>query len=154
MSSMRLVLTEEVASLGNVGDIVNVKAGYGRNYLLPQKKAMLADSKNVKAMEHAKLMADHKVRKMKVEFESIAEKMAKLTITLSHKVGEGDKLFGSVTSMEIEKALKEHGFEIDRKKILLEKPIKVLGKFTVPVKLHPEITSDLKIEVVREEVQG
>ena len=151
MSSMSLILTEDVSSLGLAGDIVNVKAGYGRNYLLPQKKAMLADSKNVKALEHAKFLAEHKVKKMKAEFEGLAEKLSAVTVTLSHKVGEGDKLFGSVTTMEIERALKEKGFEIDRKKILLEKPIKELGEFSVPVKLHPEITTALKIEVVKEE---
>ena len=149
MNTMRLILTEDVPSLGNAGEIVNVKNGFGRNFLLPQNKALIADTKSVKALEHAKFLADHKLKKLKGEVQVLAEKLSALTITLAHKVGEGDKLFGSVTTIEIEKSLKEKGFTIDRKKILLDKPIKELGEFKVPVKLHPEVTTDLKVEVVK-----
>lgn len=148
MSSMRLILTEDVQSLGYAGDIVNVKGGYGRNYLLPRNKAMIADNKNVKAMEHAKFLAEHKLKKIKAALQEIADKISGEKVTISHKVGEEGKLFGSVTSIEIEKELKEKGFDIDRRKILLEKPIKELGEFSVPIKLHQDITPELKVEVV------
>lgn len=151
MSGMKVILTEDVSSLGFAGDIVNVKGGYARNYLIPRNKALVADPRNVKAMEHAKFLAEHKLKKVKAGVEALAEKLADVTVTIAHKVGEEGKLFGSVTSMEIEKDLKEQGFEIDRRNILLDKPIKELGEFKVPVKLHPEITQEIKIEVVKEE---
>ena len=149
-SSMRVVLTEDVPSLGYTGEIVNVKGGFARNYLLPRNKAMLADSKNVKAMEHAKFIAEHKVKKLRDEFQELADKISAEKVTLTHKVGEEGKLFGSVTNLEIAKALNEKGFEIDHRKIGLEKPIKALGEFTVSVKLHKDVSADLKIEVVAE----
>ena len=150
MSSMKVILTEDVQSLGYAGEIVNVKGGYGRNYLLPRNKAMVADSKNVKAMEHAKFIAEHRVKKITGEFQGLADKMAAEKITLAHKVGEEGKLFGAVTALEIAKALSEKGFEIDHRKIGLEKPIKALGEFTVSVKLHKDVSADVKVEVVAE----
>jgi len=115
-----------------------------------RNKAMLADSKNVKALEHAKFIAEHKLKKIRGEFQGLADKVAAEKITLAHKVGEEGKLFGAVTALEIAKALNAKGFEIDHRKIGLEKPIKELGEFTVPVKLHKDISADLKIEVVAE----
>lgn len=150
MSSMRVILTEDVPSLGYAGEIVNVKNGFGRNFLLPRNKAMMADSKNVKAMEHAKFIAEHKVKKIQGEFQGLADKISAEKLTLTHKVGEEGKLFGSVTSLEIAKALNEKGFEIDHRKIVLDKPVKELGEFTVPVKLHKDISANVKIEVVAE----
>ena len=113
-------------------------------------KALMADSKNVKAMEHAQFIAEHKVKKITGEFQGLADKMSAEKITLAHKVGEEGKLFGAVTALEIAKALSEKGFEIDHRKIGLEKPIKALGEFTVPVKLHKDISANVKIEVVAE----
>lgn len=151
MSSVKVILTDDVASLGFAGDVVNVKPGYARNFLLPQKKAMMADPKNLKVMEHARFLAQHKMKKIKSEAEAVAAKMAEVSLNIAHKVGEEGKLFGSVTSIEIEKALRGEGFEVDKRNILLEKPIKELGEFAVPVKLHPEVTQDVKVAVVAEE---
>jgi len=150
MSSMRVILTEDVPSLGYAGEIVNVKSGFGRNFLFPRNKAMMADSKNVKAMEHAMFIAEHKAKKIQGEFQGLAEKMSAEKLTLAHKVGEEGKLFGSVTSLEIERALNAKGFEVDHRKIVLDKPIKELGEFTVPVKLHKDVSANVKIEVVAE----
>jgi len=146
---MRIILTEDVHHVGASGDVVNVKAGFARNFLFPQRKAMLADPRNVKAVEHAKLIAEHKMKKVKAAVEGLAEKLNNLKITVAHLVGEDDKLFGSVTTMEIEKALAAEGYEIDRKKIVLEKPIKELGEFKIPVKLHQDVTAEINLEVAK-----
>ncbi len=146
---MRIILTENVRNLGISGDLVNVKAGFARNYLLPQKKAMLADPRNIKAIEHAKLIAEHKMKKARASVEALAEKLNDLKITIAHLVGEDEKIFGSVTTMEIAKALDAEGYDIDRKKIILDKPIKELGEFKIPVKLHQEVKAEITLEVVK-----
>lgn len=150
MGNMKLILTEDVQHLGFAGDIVNVRGGYARNFLIPQKKAMLADPRNVKALEHSKLLAEHKVKKIKKGAEEIAEKLRGITITIARKVGEDEKLFGSVTSIDVENFLKAEGFEIDKRQIHLEKPLKKLGEYIVPVRLHKEVTADVKLMVVKE----
>jgi len=150
MSSMNVILKEDVPSLGSTGDIVKVKGGYARNYLIPQKKALLADSRNVKAVEHAKLLAEHALEKMKKAAGELGERLKQTTLTVVQKAGEDDKLFGSVTSMDVEHALKAEGFDIDRKKIHLEKPLKQLGDFIVPVKLHRDVTVNVTLKVVKE----
>jgi len=150
MSSMNVVLKEDVPSLGSTGDIVKVKGGYARNYLIPQNKAMLADSRNVKAVEHAKLLAEHALEKMKKSAEELGERLRQTTLTVVQKAGEDDKLFGSVTSMDIEHALKAEGFDVDRRKIHLDKPLKQLGEFIIPVKLHRDVTVNVTLKVVKE----
>jgi large subunit ribosomal protein L9 len=147
---MQVILLEDIPSLGKVGDLVKVSDGYGRNYLIPKKKAIFATEKNLKAIEHQKTMVQHRIGKMKKDVEKMAQQIEKLSCTISKPVGESGKLFGSVTSMEIEAFLKENRIDVDRKKILLEEPIKNLGMYTVPIKLHPEVTAHLKIWVVQE----
>jgi large subunit ribosomal protein L9 len=148
--SMQVILLEDDPSLGKIGDMVKVSDGYGRNYLLPRKKAILATEKSAKALEHQKCLVQHRIGKAKKDAEKMAQEIGKLSCTFAKTVGESGKLFGAVTSMEIEDYLKENGIEVDRKKILLEEPIKNLGIFNVPIKLHPEVTAQLKVWVVRE----
>ena len=147
---MQVILLEDVPSLGKVGDMVKVSDGYGRNYLLPRKKAVLATEKSLKALDHQKRLVQHRIGKAKKDAEKMAQAIGKLSCTFTKTVGESGKLFGAVTSMEIEDYLKENGIEVDRKKILLEEPIKNLGIFNVPIKLHPEVTAQLKVWVVQE----
>jgi len=147
---MQVILLEDVPSLGKAGDLLKVSGGYGRNYLIPQKKAILATEKNLKVLGHQKRLVQHRMGKVKKDAERIAEQIEGLSCTFAKPVGESGKLFGSVTSMEIESYLKENGIDVDRKKILLEEPIKNLGMFTVPIKLRPEVTAHLKVWVVQE----
>ena len=146
---MKVILAEEIPSLGTIGDVVKVADGYARNYLIPQKKAMQATSKNIKRLEHDESLAKNKLDKNKKEAESIANKIEVLSCTITKQAGEEDKLFGSVTTMDIQENLKGEGIDIDRKKIVLDEPIKKLGDFIVPIKLHQEVTADLKVCVVK-----
>ena len=147
---MQVILLEDVPSLGKAGDLVKVSDGYGRNYLVPHKKAILASEKGLKMLEHQKRQVQVRMGKMKKDFERVAQQIEGLSCTFAKTVGESGKLFGSVTSMEIENYLKENGIEVDRKKILLDEPIKSIGMFTVPIKLHSEIVAQLKVWVVQE----
>ncbi len=147
---MQVILLEDVPSLGKAGDLLKVSDGYGRNYLVPQKKAILATEKNLKALEHQKRQVQIRMGKTKKDAERVAQQIEGLSCTFAKTVGESGKLFGSVTSMEIETYLKENGVIVDRKKILLEEPIKNLGMFTVPIKLHSDVTANLKVWVVQE----
>jgi large subunit ribosomal protein L9 len=147
---MQVILLEDVPSLGKAGDQVRVSDGFGRNYLIPKKKALLATEKSLKALEHQKRQVQQRMGKAKKDVERIVQQIETLSCTFAKPVGESGKLFGSVTSMEIEGYLKENGIEVDRKKILLEEPIKNLGMFNVPIKLHPEVTAHLKVWVVQE----
>jgi large subunit ribosomal protein L9 len=147
---MKIILLENVPSLGKAGDLVKVSAGYGRNYLIPQEKAILATEKSLKVVEHKKRQVQQRMEKTKKDSEKMGQRIEKLSCTFAKTVGESGKLFGSVTSMDIETYLKENGIEVDRKKIILEEPIKNLGMFTVPIKLNPEVTAHLKVWVVQE----
>ena len=147
---MKVILLENVPSLGKAGDLLKVADGYGRNYLIPQKKAMVATEKSVKVMEHQKRLVQQRMEKAKKDAEKLGRKIENLSCTFVKTVGESGKLFGSVTSMDVENYLKENGIEVDRKKIALEEPIKNLGMFTVLIKLHPEVTTHLKVWVVQE----
>ncbi len=144
---MQVILLEDIPSLGKMGDMVKVSDGYGRNYLLPQKKAILATEKNIKELEHKKRLIQQKIGKQKKDAESLAQKIEGLTCTFNKSVGESGKIFGAITSMDIEDFLKKNGIEIDRKKIHLEEPIKNLGMYKVPIKLHPEVVANLKVWV-------
>ena len=148
---MKVILSEDVETLGKVGDLINVKPGYARNYLLPRSLALLATSKNLKEVEHRKRVIQDKVNKLTAESQELAGRLEALSITIPQKVGEEDKLFGSVTNQAIQQALKEEGFEVDRKKIVLDDPIRRLGAFTVPVKLSQGVTANLRVTVVKEE---
>jgi large subunit ribosomal protein L9 len=147
---MKVILIEDVDDLGRAGEILNVKDGYGRNYLIPKKKALPATPDNVRKMERVRRELEAARNKARADAERLAERIRSLSLTLPRKAGEGDKLFGSVTSMDIQRALKDEGIEVDRKRILLDEPIKSLGLFHVRVRLHREVTAELKIWVVQE----
>ena len=148
---MQVILREDVDNLGKIGDLVKVKPGYARNFLVPSKKAIEATPKNMKAMEHAKKMVSDRLRTLKKSAAADAENIRALAIVIKAKVGEEGKLFGSVTSMDIAEAAAAKGVTIDKRKIALEEPIKRLGEFTVTVKLPADVTADLKVTVVAEE---
>jgi large subunit ribosomal protein L9 len=149
--SMQVILREDIDKLGKIGDLVKVADGYARNYLVPGKKAIEATPKNVHAMEHAKKMVSDRLRKMKKEATADADRIKALAITIKAKSGEEGKLFGSVTSMDIAEAMKAQGVVIDKRKIVLDEPIKRLGDFTVTVKLHADVTAEFKLSVIAEE---
>jgi large subunit ribosomal protein L9 len=146
---MKVVLLEDVPKLGKMGDLIQTKDGYARNYLLPKKLAVPANPQNLKTLEHQKTLLKQKQNRIKRDAEKLAQKIEKISCTISKPAGEEDKLFGSVTSLDIEHSLNEEGLKIDRKKILLEEPIKSLGIYKVPIKLHPEVTANIKIWVVK-----
>ncbi len=147
---MKVILKEDVKNLGKMGAIVNVAEGYARNYLVPKKLAVEAITENIKALEHQKKAIQEKAKKIKNSAQTLSEKISSLNLTIKAKAGEEDKLFGSITSMDIAAALKNEGIEIDKKKISLEEPIKRLGAYTVSVKVHQEIAAQLNITVVQE----
>lgn len=148
--NMEVILMEDIPSLGKMGDLVKVADGYGRNFLIPKKKAVRATSKKVKALEHEKRLVQDHLDKSAREADRLAKRLEDYSCTISKSVGESGKLFGAVTSMEIEQNLLENGFNIERKNILLEEPIKSLGIYTVPIKLDPNVTANLKVWVVKE----
>ncbi len=148
---MQVILREDIEKLGKIGDLVKVADGYARNFLVPMKKALEATPKNLHAMEHARKMVSDRLRKLKKEATTEADKIKGLSITIKAKTGEEGKLFGSVTSMDIAEAAKAQGVVIDKRKIVLAEPIKRLGEFAVPVKLHADIAAELKVSVVAEE---
>ena len=147
---MKVILKESVKDLGEMGDLVDVKRGYARNYLIPRGMALEATVRNVRMLEHQKRLVQDKIQKARQGAQGLAERLEAVSVTIAQKVGENDRLYGSVTSMQIAEALAAEGIEIDKKKIVLEEPIKKLGVYTVPVKLHPEVTANLKVWVVEE----
>jgi large subunit ribosomal protein L9 len=147
---MEVILLEDIPSLGRMGDLVRVADGYGRNFLIPKRKAIKATSKKIKALEHEKRLVQDRLEKSAKEAEKLAKRLEDYSCTISKSVGESGKLFGAVTSMEIEQNLVENGFNVERKDIMLEEPIKSLGIYTVPVKLDPDVTANLKVWVVKE----
>jgi large subunit ribosomal protein L9 len=144
---MNVILKENIDTLGHIGDIVKVAPGYARNYLLPKGYAVEATEKNAKALEHVKRQMAYKKDKVTEAAKLLLAKLEGLTVELVHQAGVEGKLFGAVTNMEIAALLKEKGVEIDRKKIVLAEPIKQLGEYSLPVKLHPEVTATLKVIV-------
>jgi large subunit ribosomal protein L9 len=146
---MKVILKENIETLGSIGDIVKVAPGYARNYLVPKGYAIEATTRNAKALEHAKRQMEYKKNKVLESAKNLLEKIEAAPLVLVHQAGEADKLFGSVTNMEIAEALKNRGLEIDRKIILLSDPIKSLGDYDVPVKLHPEVIANLKVSVTK-----
>lgn len=147
---MEIILKKDAPSLGKMGNVVRVTDGYARNYLIPQGIGLEATPKNLKLLEKEIKVWQKKAEKLKEEAVQLAVEIEKLSLSFARKTGEEDKIFGSVTSLDIEEKMKENGIQIDRKKIHVEEPIKTLGIFTVPIKLHPEITANLKISVVKE----
>lgn len=147
---MKVILKEDIPKLGTMGETVQVAPGYGRNYLIPQGKAVLATSKNFKELEHQRQLILRKAELIRKDAESFAEKFRGLTLTLTRKVVEEDKIYGSVSVSDISQALKEAGVEIERKLIKLDEPIKSLGEFQVPVKVHADVTAEITVQVVTE----
>lgn len=148
---MQVILREDIEKLGKIGDLVKVADGYARNFLVPTKKAIEATPKNLRAMDHAKKMVSDRLRKLKKEAAADADKMRGISVTIKAKAGEENKLFGSVTSMDIAEAVRAQGVAIDKRKIVLDEPIKRLGEYAVPVKLHTDVVVELKVSVVAEE---
>jgi large subunit ribosomal protein L9 len=145
---MKVILIENVPSLGKSGDTVQVAEGYGRNFLIPKKMALQATPANLRRLEQQREVFLQKGAKEKQSAFDLAARIDELSCTLAHPAGENEKLFGSVTSMDLQRFLQEKGISLDRRKILLPQPIKTLGSYSVPLKLHPEITAQLKVNVV------
>lgn len=148
---MKVILKEHIEGVGHLGDVLDVSAGFARNFLLPRKKALEASSRNVKEFEHATRVIAEKAKKEKIELEAHAKKISAVSLTITMQAGKDGKLFGSVTSKDIEEGLAEQGFTIDRKKIHLAQPIKALGTVAVPIKLHRDVTATVSVEVVKKQ---
>ena len=147
---MKVMLKQNVKTLGKIGDMAEVSDGYARNYLLPKGLALLANEGNMRAFSHAKMLVDHRRKKDLKDAQILAEKLSSISCTIAKKSGEGEKLFGSVTGQDIEKHLLTEGVEIDRSWIQLDEPIKKLGVYSVPVRINAEVTAKLKVWVVEE----
>ena len=147
---MEVILKEDVAKLGNRGDVVKVAEGYGRNYLLPRKLAIEATQANKAVIEQMKAAAVRKSAKDKADAEVLAKQFEGVSVSFERKVGEKDHLFGSVTSSDIASELTKQGFNVDRRKIHLDDPLKTLGEFHVPVKLYREVTAHVKVVINKE----
>ena len=145
--NVQVILNEDMPNLGRPGDVGKVGAGYARNYLLPRGLAVEANSRNLTAFEHQKAMAMVKREALKNQAAGVKEKLEALLLKVSARAGEEGKLFGSVTNIDIERALREHGFEVDRRRIVLNEPIKQLGDYSVTVRLQPEVEANLKLNV-------
>jgi len=144
---MEVILKEDVPKLGARGDVIKVAEGYGRNYLLPNKLAIEATSANKAVIEQMKAAAVRRQQRDKSDAEALAKQLESVVITLVRRSGEHDQLFGSVTSADISAELERKGFNIDRRKLHLDEPIKTLGEFTVPIRLYKDVTGSIKVEV-------
>ncbi|MBW3468564.1 50S ribosomal protein L9 [Arthrospiribacter ruber] len=147
---MQVILKTDIKGLGYKNDLVEVKPGYGRNYLIPQGFAMLATPSNKRILEENIKQAAHKAEKIKTEAEDLAAKLESITLEIKAKIGESGKIFGKVTTLQISDALSEKGIEIDRKKIAINMPVSGEGEFEAEVDLHREVTSSVKFVVVAE----
>lgn len=150
---MKVILQETMDGVGHLGDLLDVRDGFARNFLLPRKKAVLADSRSIKAFEHVKRVAAEKAKKEKLEIEAHAKKVSAVIVTIEAQVGKDDKMFGSVTSKDLAEALAAQGFTIDRRKIQLAQPIKEVGTVTVPIKMPREVTATITVRVVKKQEQ-
>ncbi len=148
---MKVILREDVESLGKLGEILRVADGYARNYLIPKGLAVEASVKNVRVLEHEKREVAQRAEKERKKAEALLEKFAGVTCTIARRVGKQDKLFGAVTAKDIEAALRGQGLDVDRKHIVLEEPLKSLGEHPVKIRLYPGITTQINITVVKEE---
>jgi large subunit ribosomal protein L9 len=149
MATIQVILQQDLKNLGKSGELVRVRPGYARNYLIPRSLAMPATVTNVKQIEHHQRITAAAAAKSRAEASSLADKIGAVTVTLTRKVGEEDRLFGSVTTKDIATALKEKGFDVDRKKIDLVEPIRTAGTFPVTVKLLGDVIATFKVEVAR-----
>jgi large subunit ribosomal protein L9 len=145
---MLVILQQDVPKLGNVGDIVKVRDGYGRNFLVPRGLAVIADERNVRRLDHQKRMASAKASKELAKAQALADQLVANAVTIRRQAGEDGKLFGAVTNRDVADAFATDGFELDRRAIQLEEPIKTLGMFNIPVKLDRGINATIKVYVV------
>ena len=150
---MEVILKEDVAKLGSRGDVVKVAEGYGRNFLLPHRLAIEATAGNKKVIEQMRAAAVRRSAKEKAQAEELSKQFDGLSVAFERRSGEHDQLFGSVTSADLAEALEKKGFTIDRRKIQLHEPLKTLGEFTVPMKLHKDVTAHLKVVIEKEAVE-
>ena len=148
---MKLILKEDVADLGKAGEVVTVKDGYGRNYLIPKQLAMPASTKNIKHLEHARRLVDVHRRKVAAHSAEISEAVAAITLEITKRAGDEDKLYGSVTNMEIAELLAAKGVQVDRRAIVVDEPIKTLGEHVVRIKLKEAESAPLTVKVVAEQ---
>jgi len=151
---MEIILKEDIKGLGYKNDVVDVKSGYGRNYLIPQGLAIIANKANKKMIAENIRQASHKAEKLKKDAEALAEKIGDIVLEIKAKAGESGKIFGAVTPLQISESLKEKGFDIDRKKINVGSDIKNLGDYTIELDLHKEVKHPVAIKVVTEQVQS
>lgn len=148
---MEVILKEDIVNLGKMGELVRVRDGYARNYLLPRGLVLVANKKNLKGFEHQKRVIGAQREKVVKQAQGLSDKLAAVSLIIAVKTGEEGKLFGSVTNMDIERALREKGFDIERRKIHLDEPIKNLGDFEVPIRLAADVTATIRVSVVPEE---
>jgi large subunit ribosomal protein L9 len=148
---MEVILREDIERLGNRGQVVKVADGYARNFLLPKRLAVAATDANRKIVEQERQAHLRREAKQKSEAEDLAKLVNGVTLTIAQKAGENDQLFGSVTAKDVADALAQKNYTIDRRKVLLEEPIKQLGEFKVPVRLHKDVTAEVTVQVVKEE---
>jgi large subunit ribosomal protein L9 len=147
---MEVILKEDIVNLGKMGEVIRVRDGYARNYLLPRGLVIVADKKNLKVFEHQRRVVAGQRERVLKQVQTLGEKLSAVSLTIPVKAGEEGKLFGAVTSLHIEKALKGKGFDIERRKIHLAEPIKALGDYEVPVRLAADVTATVKVSVVAE----
>lgn len=147
---MEIILKEDVKGVGYKNDVVSVKPGYGRNYLIPQGLAIIANNSNKKVVEENVRQAAHKAAKIKQDADALAKSIGELTVTITTKAGESGKIFGAVTALQVSDALKDKGFEVDRKRISFKEAIKNLGEHTVTLDLHKEVKHEITVNVVGE----
>lgn len=150
---MEVILKEDVVKLGSRGDVVKVADGYGRNYLLPRKLAIEASRANKAVIDQMKAAALRRSAKEKSQAEELAKQFEGVSVSFQRRSGEHDQLFGSVTSGDIADALSKQGFEVDRRKIQLHEPLKTIGEFSVPMRLHKDVTTHLKVVIEKEAVE-
>ena len=153
MSLTRLILREDIPKLGDAGDLISVKPGYARNYLLPQGKAIIATESRIKEIEHHKRVISDKQSKELKDLAAVQRRLQSTRIEVSAQAGEGGKLFGSVTLQHIADLLQEKGVEVDRRKMHVDEPIKTVGEHTVDIKLHRELTAQVKVTVSAENAE-
>jgi large subunit ribosomal protein L9 len=151
---MEVILKEDVEKLGHRGDVVKVAQGYGRNFLLPKKLAIEATPANKAVIEQMKASSVRRSAKEKGDAEQLLTQIEQVSLTFARKTGDGDHLFGSVTAVDISQALEAKGFTVERRKVHMEEPLKTLGEFHIPVRLHREVTAHIKVNVVKEEEQA
>lgn len=151
---MKVILKQDVEKLGRRGDVVNVAPGFGRNYLIPRKMALAVTATNLKAVEIERTAQKKKLEAERKTFQSLAEKLNQVSLTFARRAGEKDVIFGSVSAGDVKDALGALGYDIDKKKILLDEPIKRLGNFAVPVKVSLDDRAEVKVVVVREAADG